>query len=202
MKKRILKMLAAVSLSACILAGGTVSGLAAEPADSCEHVWQTVREYKEECVETAFSHRLEDGSTETIRLCAHCGKENGTARLTQVKNVFSNFSGLTVYSGALKNGQQVMTVAFYYPTYTEKVICEKCGKLKSETTIAARYMASPVNANIELPAEAVTGYTLLQLNADGSQSPVEVSISEDGRKAFFQLNVTTGPQLLYMVPTI
>lgn len=46
-----------------------------------------------------------------------------------------------------------MTAAFYYPTVIERVICEKCGTVKSEEVTPARVMAQPVIASIEVPAK-------------------------------------------------
>ena len=50
MRKRILKTLAMLGLSVCILVGGAVSGVAEEPArKECkenEHKWKTFVEYR------------------------------------------------------------------------------------------------------------------------------------------------------------
>lgn len=200
MRNRVLKALAALGLSVCVLAGSAVAGMAegtpSEKADCTEHVWKTTTEYKYDCVETAFRHQLPDGTVETLKLCPGCGREDGTARLKKVNGAFSNFSGLEVYSGTLKNGEQVMTVAFYYPTTIRKVVCEKCGLVKSEITTPARCMASQVEASVELPASAVEGYTLMLVHADGTESPVELSRNEETGKAFFKLDLTSGAQLL------
>ena len=195
MRKRILKTLAMLGLSVCILVGGAVSGVAEEPArKECkenEHKWKTFVEYREDCVPTDFT--LEG---KTFTLCPHCGKEgrkDPVQRLTKVKNTFSNFSNLEIYEGSLQDGPKIMTVAFYYQTCMNKVVCTKCGKVKSNTVVTdARVMDSDVTANIELPASAVQGYTLQQVHADGSKTPVQVSYSENGQKAFFQLNMAGG----------
>ena len=135
-------------------------------------------------------------------VCPHCGKEgrkDPVQRLTKVKNTFSNFSNLEIYEGSLQDGPKIMTVAFYYQTCMNKVVCTKCGKVKSNTVVTdARVMDSDVTANIELPASAVQGYTLQQVHADGSKTPVQVSYSENGQKAFFQLNMAGGAQLLLL----
>lgn len=201
MRKRILKTLAMLGLSVCILVGGAVSGVAEEPArKECkenEHKWKTFVEYREDCVPTDFT--LEG---KTFTLCPHCGKEgrkDPVQRLTKVKNTFSNFSNLEIYEGSLQDGPKIMTVAFYYQTCMNKVVCTKCGKVKSNTVVTdARVMDSDVTANIELPASAVQGYTLQQVYADGSKTPVQVSYSENGQKAFFQLNMAGGAQLLLL----
>lgn len=166
-----------------------------------EHTWKTTTEYKTECVETTFQHKLPDGTTETLTLCPECGKVKNNTQLTKVNGVFSNFSNLIVHTGTLKNGEQVMTAAFYYPTVIERVICEKCGTVKSEEVTPARVMAQPVIASIEVPANTVSGYSLMQINADGTETPVSVSYNTELNKAYFRLDVTTGAQLLRMVPT-
>ena len=81
------------------------------------------------------------------------------------------------------------------------VICEKCGTVKSEEVTPARVMAQPVIASIEVPANTVSGYSLMQINADGTETPVSVSYNTELNKAYFRLDVTTGAQLLRMVPT-
>ena len=65
----------------------------------------------------------------------------------------------------------------------------------------ARVMAQPVIASIEVPANTVSGYSLMQINADGTETPVSVSYNTELNKAYFRLDVTTGAQLLRMVPT-
>ena len=147
MKNRILKALASFGLSVCVLAGSSVVSMAEETpgkTECKEHTWKTTTEYKTECVETTFQHKLPDGTTETLTLCPECGKVKNNTQLTKVNGVFSNFSNLTVHTGTLKNGEQVMTAAFYYPTVIERVVCEKCGTVKSEEITPARVMAQPV----------------------------------------------------------
>ena len=158
MKNRILKALASFGLSVCVLAGSSVVSMAEETpgkTECKEHTWKTTTEYKTECVETTFQHKLPDGTTETLTLCPECGKVKNNTQLTKVNGVFSNFSNLIVHTGTLKNGEQVMTAAFYYPTVIERVICEKCGTVKSEEVTPARVMAQPVIASIEVPATAL-----------------------------------------------
>ena len=60
-------------------------------------------------------------------------------------------------------------------------------------------MDSDTTTNIELPVEAVKGYSLLLVNADGTKTPIAVSIDEARNKAFFQLNTKGGAKLIEMV---
>lgn len=205
MRTRILKTLAMLGLSACLLVGSAVSGFAADAAnkDTCpkskdgKHEWKITEEWKEDCVPTDFSL---DGKT--ITLCPHCGKEGKTdpvERLSEVKFAFSNYSNIKVYKGSLKNGKTVMTVAFYNSTYIQNAVCAKCGKVENLHTTAARVMDSDTTTNIELPVDAVKGYSLLLVNADGTKTPIDVSIDEARNKAFFQLNTKGGAKLIEMV---
>ncbi len=199
MKRTVMKTLALLSLSACILAGGAVSAFAAEgETEPCKHQWKAVVETRNECVETSFLHRLADGSTETLKLCPVDGEQDGKARLTRVKDVFSNFYGVTVYKGTLTNGMEAMTVAFYYPEMTEKRVCELCGLTETLSHSDSRIMASQVDASIEMPKEVVEGYDLMLVEPDGSEQKIEVSIGE--KKAFFKLNVASGARLIHLVP--
>lgn len=204
MRKRILKTLAMLGLSACILVGSAVSGFAADAPDKKEeckedkHEWTTVVEYRDDCVPTEFQT-----SAGKIVLCPHCGKEgkkDPVECLSLVKNTFSNFSNLKIYSGTLENDQKVMTVAFYYPTRIETDVCTKCDKVGAKRTYDARVMKFGVTANIEMPAEVLNGYTMMLVQADGSETPVEYLVSENGKKAFFQLDMTMGAQLIHLVP--
>ena len=60
-------------------------------------------------------------------------------------------------------------------------------------------MDSDTITNIELPVDAVKGYSLLLVNADGTKTPIHVSIDEARNKAFFQLNTKGGAKLIEMV---
>lgn len=197
-------ILALLGLSACILAGGVAVGFAAEPGrtpEDCKHEWHYETELKTTCIDTVFRHRTTDGTVETLTLCPVCGKEGASAawkpgdgQLTEVKGAFANFSGLTVRTGTLRNGMQVLTVGFYYPDTTEKRVCTLCGQTETLSHTDARLMYGQVDASIELPKEAVENYDLLLVNEDGSETPLDVSIGE--KKAFFKLNMTPGTRLI------
>lgn len=197
-------ILALLGLSACILAGGAAVGFAAEPGstpEGCKHEWHYETELKTTCIDTVFQHRTTDGTVETLTLCPVCGKEGASAawkpgdgQLTEVKGAFANFSGLTVRTGTLRNGMQVLTVGFYYPDTTEKRVCTLCGQTEILSHTDARLMHGQVDASIELPKETVENYDLLLVNEDGSETPLDVSIGE--KKAFFKLNMTPGTRLI------
>lgn len=197
-------ILALLGLSVCILAGGAAVGFAAEPGstpEDCKHEWHYETELKTTCIDTTFQHRAADGTVETLTLCPVCGKEGASAawkpgdgQLAEVKDAFANFSGLTVHTGTLSNGMQVLTVGFYYPDTTEKKICNLCGETQILSHSDARLMYGQVDASIELPKEVVENYDLLLVNEDGSETPLDVSIGE--KKAFFKLNMTPGTRLI------
>lgn len=198
-------ILALLGLSVCILAGGAVAGFAAEPGgtpEDCKHEWHYETELKTTCIDTTFQHRAADGTMEAITLCPVCGTEAKTSvwsnekdiHLAKVSGAFANFSGLTIYTGTLRDGMDVLTVAFYYPEETVTRTCELCKKTETVSHSDARLMASQVEASIELPKEVVENYDLLLVNEDGSETPLDVSIGE--KKAFFKLNMTPGTRLI------
>lgn len=53
-------------------------------------------------------------------------------------------------------------------------------------------MAQPVIASIEVPANTVSGYSLMQINADGTETPVSVSYNTELTR-LLPAGVTTGP---------
>ena len=86
MKNRILKALASFGLSVCVLTCSSVVSMAEETpgkTECKEHTWKTTTEYKTECVETTFQHKLPDGTTETLTLCPECGKVKNNTQLTK-----------------------------------------------------------------------------------------------------------------------
>ncbi len=210
MKTTAMKTLAMLGLSACILVGSAVSGFAAEPSGSqkdqeeCEHKWKYETEVKNTCIETSYLYRNADGTTQTITLCPACGQEGkvgvwdpDNAQLREVTGVSSNFSNLTVHTGTLHNGMNVMTVAFYYPEKTEKRICELCKLVETLDHSDSRFMASDIEASISLPKEVVENYDLMLVNADGTETKLDVSLGE--KQASLTLNMASGAQLIHLV---
>ena len=209
MRTTAMKMLAMLGLSACILVGGAVSGFAAEPSSGSqteyEHQWKYETELKNTCIDTSFQHKNADGTMEAITLCPVCGTEAKTSvwsnekdiHLAKVSGAFANFSGLTIYTGTLRDGMDVLTVAFYYPEETVTRTCELCKKTETVSHSDARLMASQVEASIELPKEVVENYDLMLVNTDGTETKLDVSIGE--KKAFFKLDMTPGTRLIHLV---
>lgn len=209
MRTTAMKTLAMLGLSACILVGGSVASFASEPSNSsqteCEHQWTYETELKNTCIDTSFQHKNADGTTETITLCPVCGTEAKTSvwsnekdiQLSKVSGAFANFSGLIIHTGTLRNGMNVLTIGFYYPEETVTRTCELCKKTETVSHSDARFMASQVEASIELPKEIVENYDLMLVNTDGTESKLDVSIGE--KKAFFKLDMTPGPRLIHLL---
>ena len=93
-----MKAIAALSLSACMMVSGAVSGFAA-----CS---KNAKDF-------AVDYRNADGTTTSVAVCPVCGKSAEGAGLKAVENVSSNYSYVRVYRGTLDNGMTVMTVADY-----------------------------------------------------------------------------------------
>ena len=149
-----------------------------------------------DCVPTDFSL---DG--ETITLCPTAGKEGKTdpvERLSEVKFAFSNYSNIKVYKGSLKKRQNGDDRCLYNSTYIQNAVCAKCGKVENLRTTAARVMDStpPRTSSCRWMRSRAT---LTLVNADGTKTPIDVSIDEARNKAFFQLNTKGGAKLIEMV---
>ena len=96
---------------------------------------------------------MEKGGTTTYTLCSSCGDVNGESCLSGIDNAFANFGGLEAYTGVLDNGQRVMAL----------------GCIEGGAAI------ENVEANVEMPASYVEGYTLYQVGENG-ETKVDVSV--------------------------
>lgn len=179
--KNMMKTIAMLNLSACVLVGGAISSFAAAPvsttAQVVSHKTSTCGTYDDISNANATivaQFKNADGTTSSYTICAECGQVNGTATLTKVDNAFANFSGLNVYTGTLDNGEKVLTV----------------------TCLGGQGAITDVSANLELPASVVEGYDLYLVNEDGTETKLNVSI---GRKAFVKVNMQDGAALIHMV---
>ena len=182
MMKKMIKTFATLSLSACVLTDGAISSFAAAPASTTVnilgHATSTCEDYNGNDNDNAVilaQFKNADGSVSNYAICAECGKVNGNAILTKVENTFANFSGLNVYTGTLDNGEKVMTV----------------------TCLSGRGAMTDVSANVELPSSAVKGYDLYLVNADGSESKLNVSVGK--KTASAKVNMQDGAALIRMV---
>ena len=118
--------------------------------------------------------RMEKGGTTTYTICSSCGDVNGESCLSGIDNAFANFGGLEAYTGVLDNGQRVMAL----------------GCIEGGAAI------ENVEANVEMPASYVEGYTLYQVGENG-ETKVDVSVRQG--IAYFTVNMQDGAALLEMV---
>ncbi len=167
-----------LSLSACVLVGGAVSGFAATAVDNATtaavvgHQTDACKGYERSEIVARFERA---GHTDEYVICAYCGKVDGKSTLSRVSDVVSNFGGVRVRTGKLDNGEKVMTVACYSGS----------GAMEN------------VAASIEMPESNVEGYDLYLVNADGTQSQIGVSIRNG--IAYFDVDMSNGAALIRMV---
>ncbi len=181
--KPMMKTLAMLSLSACILVGGAVSSFAAGTssytANVLSHQTDSCNEYFRAEMVARFTN--ENGASQTYTICSDCGSVSSGSSLSRVRNASANFNGLKIYKGTLDNGEQVMTVA-----------CINAGGAMQDVT-----------ANVMLPVSNVEGYDLYLVNADGSETKLDVSTSSSWSGedwAHFDVYMDGGAALIHMVP--
>lgn len=196
--KKMMKTLAMLSLSACVLTGGAVSSFAASAGTSR---WTPIKtttcspdDEDDECTCTedgdtcscncetiSYAYTNDDGTVTEVHICPRCGDvNNDETTLSKHSSVTttSNFDSLRVRQGTLSNGEKVMTVSFYY-SGSNAVVAEDS------------------NRRIEMPASKVEGYTLMLVNPDGSETPIETT--NNGKKVSFTVNIKDGAQLIHLV---
>ena len=151
--KTMMKRIAMLTLSACMLVGGAVSSFAATGASS-HYTVSILGHQTNDCEGTAngeivarFSSPY--GDVQDYVICGECGDVNGKSCLSEVDDATANFSELCVYQGKLDNGERIMTVA-----------CLSSGV----------NAMSGVTANVMMPWDAIEGYDLYLVNADGTES--------------------------------
>lgn len=177
--KNMMKTIAMLSLSACVLVGGAVCSFAAE---STSHYSANILYHQaDDCEGTARAEIVVQfsspyGATNVYTICAECGDVNGKSGLTKVNNATANFGGLEVYQGRLDNGERVMTVSCLNSEYEAM---------------------QNVSASVMLPASSVEGYDLYLVNTDGSETKLEVS--SDGQWAHMDVYMADGAALIRMV---
>lgn len=182
--KTMMKTLAMLSLSACILVGGAVSSFAAGTSHYTANVLYHQANACEGTQRAEMVVRFSSpyGATQTYTICGECGDVNGVSSLKKVSNATANFSGLKVYQGTLDNGERIMTV----------------------TCLNSEYEAvQNATANVMLPNSNVEGYDLYLVNADGSETKLDVSTSSAWSGddwAHFDVYMDGGTALIRMVP--
>lgn len=175
--KATLKTIAMLSLSACIMIGGTCTSFAAA-ADSgytaavLGHQNDSCDNYQRGEIIAQFTD--EEGTIKNYVICSNCGAVNGKSTLSYVNNCIANISGVDVYRGTLDNGQMVMTVA--------------CFSGSDETVEGTVY--------VMMPKYVVENYDLYVVNSDGSESAVSVSYTDDW--AYLEVKMQDGPALIRM----
>lgn len=180
--KKCMKTIAMFSLSACVLTAGAISSFAAAPTASTVkilgHATSTCEEYRSnrdnDNAVIVAQFKDADDTAKNYTICAEGGEVNGKATLTKVNETFANFTGLQVYTGTLDNGEKIMTVA----------------------CLGGSGAMTGVSANVELPRSAVEGYDLYLVNADGTETKLDVSL---GKKASMKVNMEDGAALIRMV---
>ena len=182
--KTMMKTLAMLSLSACILVGGAVSSFAAGTSTYTANVLshQTNSCEGTQRAEMVVRFSSPYGATQTYTICGECGDVNGVSTLSKVSNATANFSGLKVYQGTLDNGERIMTVSCLSSGYTA---------------------LTNVSANVMMPSSNVEGYDLYLVNADGTETKLDASTSSAWSGddwAHIDVYMDNGTALIRMVP--
>ena len=153
--KTMMKRIAMFTLSACMLAGGAVSSFA---AGASSHYTAAILSHQTDACEGTEKAELTVrfsspyGDVQDYVICGECGDVNGKSCLSEVDDTVGNFSELCVYQGKLDNGERIMTVA-----------CLSSGV----------NAMSGVTANVMMPWDAIEGYDLYLVNADGTETKIE-----------------------------
>ena len=177
--KATLKTIAMLSLSACIMIGGTCTSFAAA-ADSgytaavqghSTHNTIDCNNYQYGEIIAQFTDA--SGASKSYTICADCGMVNGVSTLSRVSDAIANVSGVDVYRGKLDNSQMIMTVACF-----------------------SSNRAAEGTVNVMMPKSVVENYDLYVVNPDGSESAVSVSYTDDW--AHLEVKMQDGPALIRM----
>ena len=158
------------------------------------HDWNTTSTGVDNCVNVSFRHE-----NETITLCPICGVQNGTQRLNKV-TLYTAHAKLVVLRGVLENGMEAMTVAFYEPGISSVTACQRCGAVRDSFSSGASLPQAAENAHFTVDASLVDGYTVMLVQADGTETVLTPGISNG--KAIFDVDMKgQGARLLHLVPT-
>lgn len=178
--------------SKCQRCGKTLT--AQETIPALGHDWNTTSTGVDNCVNVSFRHE-----NETVTLCPICGVQNGTQRLNKV-TLYTAHAKLVVLRGVLENGMEAMTAAFYEPGISSVTACQRCGAVRDSFSSGASLPQAAENAHFTVDASLVDGYTVMLVQADGTETVLTPGIS-DG-KAIFDVDMKgQGARLLHLVPT-
>lgn len=178
--------------SKCQRCGKTLT--AQETIPALGHDWNTTSTGVDNCVNVSFRHE-----NETITLCPICGVQNGTQRLNKV-TLYTAHAKLVVLRGVLENGMEAMTVAFYEPGISSVTACQRCGAVRDSFSSGASLPQAAENAHFTVDASLVDGYTVMLVQADGTETVLTPGISNG--KAIFDVDMKgQGARLLHLVPT-
>lgn len=178
--------------SKCQRCGKTLT--AQETIPALGHDWNTTSTGVDNCVNVSFRHE-----NETITLCPICGVQNGTQRLNKV-TLYTAHAKLVVLRGMLENGMEAMTVAFYEPGISSVTACQRCGAVRDSFSSGASLPQAAENAHFTVDASLVDGYTVMLVQADGTETVLTPGISNG--KAIFDVDMKgQGARLLHLVPT-
>ena len=181
--KNTMKTLAMLTLSACVITGGTISSFAAAPdtasaAAVLAHQSSNCGDDTNTNAEIIARFSNADGSTSLYTICAEGGEVNGADTLTELNGASSNFYGTHVYTGTLDNGEQVMTVA-----------CISGGKA-----------LSGLSAEVQVPSSAIAGYDLYLVNSDGTETKLTVTSRSNSNYSTVRVSMQDGAALIRLVP--
>lgn len=167
---------------------------AQETIPALGHDWNTTSTGVDNCVNVSFRHE-----NETVTLCPICGVQNGTQRLNKV-TLYTAHAKLVVLRGVLENGMEAMTVAFYEPGISSVTACQRCGAVRDSFSSGASLPQAAENAHFTVDASLVDGYTVMLVQADGTETVLTPGISNG--KAIFDVDMKgQGARLLHLVPT-
>lgn len=122
-------------------------------------------------------HLNQTGVLSSHRVDVATGAQKDAPALQAVTSAYTNFSGLTVFHGTLANGERIMTVALIGSDGISEV---------------------DITLNVVVNTDVVTGYRLMLVNADGTET--ELSVGSGNGKSSFALNFANGAQIIHLVP--
>ena len=91
-------------------------------------------------------------------------------------------------------------MAFYEPGISSVTACQRCGAVRDSFSSGASLPQAAENAHFTVDASLVDGYTVMLVQADGTETVLTPGISNG--KAIFDVDMKgQGARLLHLVPT-